>query len=257
MKTKPNISPCIPILLLSLVVALVTSSVISPLYMQVRNDVMIMYTIMPIVLEYAIILLETVYIALLCSATAYSVYGIMKGDEKKSTLIPLIASVVFFKHALNLAISSIIDGYIDISFDIPTTLMQFAADILLLLVVATVARSKWSVHFAYAEKLQKASKYIASVEYDENETVYPFNGLFNFKHPVVYSLFVGSIITLVILVVQRIYADIMLGLPASFLEIIEIVLAYTADALTAIIGYVAAYYAASYIFLKKTTTKNN
>ncbi|MGM9642368.1 MAG: hypothetical protein ACI3XI_04080 [Eubacteriales bacterium] len=239
-------------------ISIIASCILSPLYMQVRNDVTVMYTLIPILLEYAIILFESVYIALLCSVAVYSVYGVMKGTESKSTSIILMVTVAFLKHALNLAVSSIIDGYIDLSFDIPATVMQFLADILLLFIVALVARSKWKIHFDHAEKIQKASKYISTVEYNEFDEIFPFGGLFNLKNYVIFPIFVGSAITLAILIVQRLGADLALGLPTTWLEVIEIILSYISDILLALIGYIAAYFAASFIFLKaiSETSKN-
>ncbi len=238
-------------LLVSLLAVVLTSCVLSPIYTQTENDVTVMYTVLPIIIEYAILVFESLYIALLCAITVYSVYAVMKGIENKTVCIVYIVAVVFLKHALNLAVSTIIDGYLDTAFDIPVTVIMFAVDILLLTAVALVARNKCGKHFAHAQKMRKAAKYIETVEYDEKTEIHPFNGFFNIKNPIVFSIFVGSAISVSLLVVQRLYADIfVLGLPGSVAEIIEILIAYTLDILIGLAGYTAAYFASSYMFIK-------
>lgn len=256
MNSKTKLSPHLPIMLISLMISIIASCVLSPLYMQARNDITVMYTLIPIFLEYAIILFEAVYIALLFSVTVYCVYGVMNGTESNLISIILVIGVVFLKHVLNLAVSSIIDGYIDVSFDITATVMQCLADVLLLLIVAWVARNKWRIHFDHAQKLQKASKYISSVGYNEFDDIFPLGGLFNLKSNVVFPIFVGSAITLAILIVQRLGADIAIGLPTSWLEIFEIILSYLGDAFLALVGHVAAYFAAYFIFLRAIPEKS-
>ncbi len=252
-KDRSSLSPHIPILILGFVLAILTSCVLSPIYTQIDNDITLMYTVLPMIVDTVIILFESLYIAMLCAVAAYSVYGVHKGNESKvATIIPILA-VIFLKHTLNLVISSIIDGYIDISFDIPVTIMLLAADTLLLTVVALTANNKCKRHFQHAKKMIKASKYLNTVDYNESSSIYPFKGLFDIKNPIILPIFIGALISTALLVIQRIYADIfVLGAPQNFFEIAEMIIFYLIDILIGFAAYTASYFAAKYIFINVT-----
>ena len=247
-------SPQFPIYLLSLIVAVLNSCLLSPIYIQIENNITFEYTPLPIILNYVILLFDVLYIALLFSSVSFSVYSVHKGIEKKSSaIIPTIA-IVFLKHVLNLTASSIIDSYIDVSFDIPMTLYLIVIDLLMILVVAIVANHYSRKHFAHAKAMAKASKYLEAVEYNEIDDVYPFKGFWKFKnHPVLLPVFIGAVISAGIFVIQRLYADIVvLGAPSTFAEIIDITISYTTDILYGIVAYATSYFASAYIFLKHT-----
>lgn len=246
------------ILLLSVLLVILTSCLLSPIYTQIENDVTFMYTVLPIILNYVILFFETVYLSLLFAVVSYVVYGFHKGEETKTSNIIYIIAVVVLKHVLNLAVSSIIDSYIDVAFDVPITLLLLLADTLTLAVVWLVANHKCKRHFAHAKKMQKASKYLNTIEYSESAAIYPFNGFFNLKNPIIFPIFAGAMISVSALIIQRLYADfIVLGVPASLYEVIEIILAYLIDILLGLAGYTAAYFAASYIFVSKNDAYNN
>ena len=193
---------------------------------------------------------------MLFAVVSYVVYGVHKGDETKTNNIVYIIAVVALKHTLNLTVSSIIDSYIDVAFDIPVTLLLLLADALTLLIVWLVANHTSKKHFAHAKKMQKATKYLNTIEYSESSAIYPFKGFFNLKNPILFPVFVGSLISVSVLLIQRLYADfVVLGIPASFFEVIEILLAYLTDILLGLAGYAAAYFASSYIFNSKNSAE--
>lgn len=245
-------SPQFPIYILSLIVAVLNSCLLSPIYIQIENNITFEYTPLPIILNYVILLFDVLYIALLFSSVSFSVYLLHKGIGKKSsTIIPTVA-IVFLKHVLNLTASSIIDSYIDVSFDIPMTLYMIVIDLLMLSVVAIVANHYAKKHFAHAKAMAKASKYLEAVEYNEIDDVFPFKGFWKFKnHPVLMPVFIGAVISAGIFVIQRLYADIVvLGAPSTFAEIIDITISYATDILYGVIAYAISYFASAYIFLK-------
>ncbi len=251
--TKQNtiILPHLPILIIALILAVLTSCILSPVYTQIDNDITLMHTVLPTILDALIILFESLYIALLCAVATYSVYGIRKGTESLSLSIISVVSVIFLKHALNLTVSTIIDGYIDVIFDIPVTLMLFAADLLLVAVVALVADNKFKKHFSHAKKIAKAAKHLNTVEYSELGAIYPFEGFLNLKNAMLVPIFTGAVISTSMLILQRLYADIIvIGAPQSIYEIIEIVVFYTFDILVGLASYTASYFAAKFIFIK-------
>lgn len=220
--------------------------------MQIGNDVVFMYTVFPIILNYAILLFETMYIALLFSGVAYSAYAVNKGTDKFLPCIVYPISLIFLKHTLNLIVSSLIDSYIDVTFDLPVTLMLMFVDLFMALIVWIIADRKSKHHLVRYKKILKASKYLATAEYENAEEIYPFKGFFNLKNPILLSIFVGTLVATSLMLIQRAYADIfVLGVPGSLLEIGEMIIAYMLDIILAFAGYATSYFAVSYMFLRE------
>lgn len=239
-------------LIISFVTAIISSCILSPLYTQISSDVVLMYTVLPIIVDYMIIVFDMIYISLLFAVVSCSSYAYLKDEESKYIGLGLAVAVIVLKHILNLTVSSIVDSYIDITFDIPLTLILILIDIVTLIIVRAIAINRSKKHLSHAKRMQKAAKYLENVIYDENTEIYPFKSLFNIKNPILAPIFCGIIITLSVLILQRLYADfVMIGLPSSFFEIIEIAISYISDIILGFIGYVAAYYAAVYTLINK------
>lgn len=250
--TKNNKSPHLSIYIISLLLIVLTSCVLSPIYMQIGNDVVYMYTFLPIILDYAILLFETMYLALIFAGVAYSAYAINNGTEKKIPNIVYPLSLIFVKHALNLLVSSIIDSYIDITFDLPVTFILMCVDALIIAVVWIIANHKSILHFTKVKKIMKAAKYLDTAEYDNALDIFPFNGFINLKNPIIFAIFIGAIISTGSMIIQRLYADIfVLGVPGSIFEIAEMFIAYIFDLLLGLAGYTTSYLAVTYIFLRE------
>lgn len=246
-------SPHYIIYLLSLFVAIMNSCALSPIYVQIESDISFEYTILPLILNYAVLLFDTLYISLLISAVTYSVYGFYKGHvDKKQTFIFVIC-IVFLKHVLNLTVSSIIDGYIDYTFDIPMVIYTMVIDLLVLSVITLISNHMCKKHFAHAKAMMKASKYIDTVDYSEMDDVFPFKVFFKIKrNPVLIPAIAGAIITSLIFIVQRLFADfVVLGAPSTIFELVDIFISYLTDILFGLLSYTVSYFALSYIFLKE------
>lgn len=249
---RSKIPPHIPIYIISLLLVVLNSCILSPIYMQVGNDVVYMYTVLPIILNYAILLFETMYLALIFAGVAYSAYAINDGTEKKIPNIVYPLALVFIKHALNLLVSSIIDSYIDVTFDLPVTIMLMCVDALIIAVVWIIANRNSKLHFARVKKIMKAAKYLDTVDYDESLEIFPFGGFLNLRNPIIIAIISGAIITTCSMILQRLYADIfVLGAPGTFFEVAEMFIAYIMDILLGLAGYATSYYAATYIFLRR------
>ena len=243
----------LPMLIIALITAMISACVLSPIYTQISSDVVLMYTVLPIIVDYLIIIFDMVYISILFAVISCSTYNHFKNEENKHLGLMLACTVVCLKHILNLTVSSIIDSYIDVTFDIPLTLILILLDAASLMIVKAISVKRCKKHFNHAKRMQKAAKYLENVVYDENTDIFPFGSLLNTKNPIIFPIFVGVIITLAVLILQRLYADfVMIGLPASFYEVVEIVISYLSDILLGVIGYIAAYYAAVYVFIKKS-----
>ena len=248
-----NFPDYFPMLVIALITAIISACILSPIYTQISSDIVLMYTILPIIVDYLIIVFDIIYVSILFAVISCSAYNTFKIEESKNTGFLLACAVVFLKHVLNFTVSSIVDNYIDVAFDIPLTLILILLDVISLFIVKAVALKKCKKHFNHAKRMQKAAKYLENVVYDENAEIYPFGSLLNYKNPIIFPIFVGIIITISVLLLQRLYADfIMIGMPGSFFEVAEIVIAYLSDILLGIRGYISAYYAASYVFIKKS-----
>lgn len=251
-----NLPPYYLILILSALIVILVSCVLSPLYMQIKNDVILMYSVLPIVLEISVILFECIYIALLFAIASCSVYFYHKNANSSKVPFILISALVVFKHVLNLAVSSFVDGYIDTSFDISVTVISIFIDLLQIFFVVLLSNFKCKKHFDYARKMLKASKYLETVEYDETLDVYPFKKFIDLNNVILKPIFLGALIATLILVLQRIYADfIVLGTLQTSFELLDIILSYLTDIFMGALLYVAAYFSAAYILIN-TATEN-
>jgi hypothetical protein len=250
-------SPSFAIILLSLIVAVLNSCVLSPIYVQIESNIAFEYTLLPIILNYAVLIFDTIYISLLVASLSYSVFGIHSGVESKKLAYVYTIAIVVTKHVVNLVVSSLIDGYIDVGFDVPMVLYSIGIDLLLLAIVATVANHVCKLHFARVKTMMKASKYLETVEYGELDDVYPFKGFFRIKrNPLLVPAITGAIISSFLLIIQRLFADfVVLGAPSNFIEIIDIFLSYIGDVLFGLISYTVSYFSLSYIMLQQNAEK--
>lgn len=246
-------SPHIIIYFLSLFIAILNACALSPIYVQIETNIAFEYTVLPLVLNYLILIFDTLYISFLVAALAFSVYEIHSGKSNKKATIIYVISIVFLKHVLNLVVSSVIDGFIDYSFDIPMTLYSILTDLLILSVIALISNHICKKHFAHVKAMLKASKYLDAVDYDEMEDVFPFKGFFKIKkNPVLIPAFTAAIITSLIFIVQRLFADfVVLGAPSTLFELLDILLSYIGDILFGLLAYTSSYFALYYIFLNK------
>jgi len=252
-------TPHFPLYLLSFIIAILNSCVLSPIYIQIENNIAFEYTALPIILNYLVLLFDTAYIALLFASLSYSIYAIHKGQVSKKSTAAVIFTIVFLKHTLNLLASSVIDGYIDISFDIPMTLYMILIDLLMLSVVAIVANQKCKTHFEHAKAMIKASKYIQTVEYSEQDEIFPFKSFIRIKkHPILLPIFLGAILSSGLLVAQRLFADfVVLDSPSTLFEIFDIVISYATDILFGLVCYTVSYFAVTIAFLKDIEESDN
>jgi hypothetical protein len=101
--------------------------------------------------------------------------------------------------------------------------------------------------------MMKASKYIDTVDYSEMDDVFPFKGFFKIKrNPVLIPAIAGAIITSLIFIVQRLFADfVVLGAPSTIFELVDIFISYLTDILFGLLSYTVSYFALSYIFLNE------
>ena len=250
---KSKFPPYFAILVISFVTALLSSCLLSPTYTQICSDITLMYTVLPIVIDYIIIIFDIIYISLLFATVTCSAYARLKDEESKNVGFFMASIVIVIKHILNLTVSSILDSYIDVTFDIPVTIALIVADLITIMIVRAVATKKLKKHLAHAKRMQKAAKYLDNVIYDENTEIFPFGSLLNIKNAILSPIFAGIVISVSVMILQRLFADfVVIGLPSSIYETIEIVISYASDVIIGIIGYVAAYYASVYIFMKRT-----
>ena len=246
-------SPHLIIYFLSLFIAILNACALSPIYVQIETNIAFEYTVFPLILNYLILIFDTLYISFLVAAVAYSIYEIYSGNGNKKVTYLFVIIIVCLKHILNLVISGIIDGYIDISFDIPMALYSILIDLLVIAVIAIISKRMCKKHFAHVKAMLKASKYLEAVDYDEMEDVFPFKGFFKIKkNPVLIPAFSAAIITSLLFICQRLFADfVVLGAPSTLFELLDILLSYIGDVLFGLLAYTASYFALYYIFLNK------
>ena len=119
--------------------------------------------------------------------------------------------------------TAIFSGVLDFDDEIEITLVYAALDIALIAVVDVTSRIACKKHYDRAASLRKAKRRISGIEYNERDEVFPFVSFISVKNPVLFPMFVGSIVYTAFLLFSRIYYDVFFGTPNDAREILSIV----------------------------------
>lgn len=252
------------ILISAFLCILLYTCVIAPAYISTVKDVVYVNSVLPLVLSILKTLFETLISAILIAFTVYSIYientHKYKGEQ---ALIPFYgfwasAILILIQYILN-AISSLISGELTEISDVFgfSALFTPLVDIIIILVVALIANSMSKTHFIRAHQLRKASKYVPGSLYNERTDVYPFGSFISLKNIILRPVFIGSLIMVSLLLVQRIITDIGLGAPTKISEVNEMVFYYLFDIMQGVVAYTASYFTVSFLLNDKSADTIN
>ena len=235
----------------ALAAVLVCSFAVSPLFISMASDVSFSDSILPLVLQVVQLFLNTAYLSLLAGYVVCAVwFGRNERQKYPQAVLAICVGIVFFKFAADLVSSLIFDGKFDFH-GIALALVTPILDALFVLVIYLVAGKTCQKQIDYADEMRRAGKYLKDVDIEEKISIYPFPGLFSFRHPVLLPLFVFGAALLVFSMGPRAVYDIGYGAAADLAEAVDMVFAYLSDLLVAFVAYVISYFTAVFIFIKK------
>lgn len=209
------------------------SCVIAPLFVFADNDILLMESALPIVLEWVYPIVDVISLALGYGFAAYAIYEF--GFKGALPIIAVPAIGTLYKYAANLIISYVMSKE-SMGIDYVYSIFYAIMELIFLAVFVAIANKRISAHKEVTLIRAKGLKYLGQT--DDSKPVLPFEKVISRKNPIQSSMFIISVIMAVIRVLQRIRLDIFLGLPSGAKEIFTMVIYYVSDLLVMPITYV-------------------
>ncbi len=242
-------------LLISSAVFLVLSSIIlTPLYIYACSDVVYATTAIPEILEIVIDIVDVMAYAVCFSVIIYSIF---KFSLKSSVrLILVYCAYVFLKYLANLVISSIVDGVFSPS-DVIYVLIYLALDIILLALILTIAIAFMRRYYENRSVIEKANNTLEKKTPSVHEDLFAAKKFFSPKNPLQCAALVTGIILSAAKILSRIRYDIYIGAPTSLADTMWMIAYYASDILIAIIVYAISLYMFAHFEAKEQGDKGN
>lgn len=246
MNTNPNFKSenirkrlLITLLISSAAFLVLSSLILTPLYIQACSDVLYATTVIPELLE---IVIDIVDVAAYSVCFATVIYSIFKFSFKRSVgLILLYCAYVFLKYLSNLVISSVVEGRFSPS-DVIYVLIYFALDIFIFSVILLISFTFVRKYYEKREVIEKANKTLGQRTATVYEELFAAKKFFSPKNPLHCSALLTGIILSAAKILSRIRYDIYIGAPTSLADAMWMVAYYVSDILIAVIVYVISTY---------------
>ncbi len=253
-----NISKAMKFLLIAMLLfclcpVLINCLVLVPIYASISSDVLYSSSPIPVIIKYVQDFLDLTAFSVSYTLIIFSVLLISKKHAKKTVLI---YTLVFFlkipiKLLMNVPLYGSLGSFEDIIFDLIYLGVYFSLEMLQLLAVYIFASFDANKHLKKTAFQKADKKAIAS-----DQRVLPFTKLLSFGNPLQRSAFKMALLISGIKIFSRILTDITYGAPASWGEVLIMIVYYLSDLLYGVIAYIIAMlvFNASYEILK--TNKN-
>ncbi len=227
-------------LLISSAVFLVLSSLIlTPLYIYTCSDVVYLKTVLPEILE---IIIDIVDVAAYAVCFATIIYSIFKFSFKKSTgLIFIYCGYVFLKYLVNLVISSVVDGVFSPS-DIIYVVIYFALDIIIFSIILLISNIFLRRYYERRATVEKANNTLGKKTDSVYDELFAVKKFFSPKNPLQCAALVTGMILSAAKLLSRIRYDIFYGAPTSLADGMWMLTYYVSDILIALIVYAISVY---------------
>lgn len=203
------------------------SCVISPIH--TITDSNVAYKVLPLIFYFLNVIIDIFVIYLLLSTVIYGMYRLPINDIKSVLILALLAP--FFKNALKLLISPIVDGIPTINNLIVDIYSLALSGLLEILQLSAVIFLSYIVIRNY--KLKTADKV-------SKESIIPFKKLLDLKNPLQFGAYISSLLISVIRLLMWLIND----LSSIYLPTVDLVffLPYVLEIIGGIIGYLFIIY---------------
>lgn len=216
-------------------ISLLSSCLISPLYISTGNDVMYASSPLPDILGGLVSLADTLFASIQYAAVILS-FLLFESRRHRMLTRLLCVCTTLFARALNQIVGSLLDGT-KLTSGITGTLLNTVLELAELYIAALIA----SVIFREAVRrytlLSSASKRLGDRDYDWTREVIPYRSVCAGDNPVQKSALISALIFSLALILSRVIYDISLGAPSGIAEVIQMIIGYTSDIAGGIIMY--------------------
>lgn len=215
--------------------------VFAPLNVRFSNDVLYMYTALPVVMELLYNISEIIAISVGYAVVIYGIYRF--GIKKIKGAFVIYITAAFLKYFANTVMSWIFSG-------VETNAVL--SDILMILIYTLVESAQLAIvtFFAYRiignfgkkyDTAFAAAKKLHEPYPEKDSMVYPFSRLLDRKNPVLNSALAGGVVIAASKVLMRVWYDVFYtiinGLPSGAGEILLMLCYYLFDVVSGVLCY--------------------
>ena len=225
------------IAIFSLLPVLIDIVCVSPIFQNVQSNILYRGSAIALTLQYISDLLDVISFASVYALIIFSFVLL----ERKSTVFSIIIYVIILlirfplKLVMNIPVFGSIGTESEIISGLINFFLSFSIELIQLLIVTIIASVTAK---SYLRSIALADTKKSSLKGKKIEHVLPIKKFINWYNPLLRSAIYMAITVLVLRASSRIIADIEIGLPASFGEVLEIILGYFTDFVYAIVAYI-------------------
>ena len=225
------------IAIFSLLPVLIDIVCVSPIFQNVQSNILYRGSAIALTLQYISDLLDVISFASVYALIIFSFLLL----ERKSTVFSIIIYVIILlirfplKLVMNIPVFGSIGTEGEIIYGLINFILSFSIELIQLLIVTIIASVTAK---SYLRSIALADTKKSSLKGKKIEHVLPIKKFINWYNPLLRSAIYMAMTVLVLRASSRIIADIEIGLPASFGEVLEIILRYFTDFVYAIVAYI-------------------
>ena len=225
------------IAIFSLLPVLIDIVCVSPIFQNVQSNILYRGSAIALTLQYISDLLDVISFASVYALIIFSFVLL----ERKSTVFSIIIYVIILlirfplKLVMNIPVFGSIGTESEIIFGLINFFLSFSIELIQLLIVTIIASVTAK---SYLRSIALVDTKKNSLKGKKIEHILPIKKFINWYNPLLRSAIYMAITVLVLRASSRIIADIEIGLPASFGEVLEIILGYFTDFVYAIVAYI-------------------
>lgn len=216
-------------------ISLLSSCLISPLYISTGNDVLYASSPLPEILSGLVSLADTFFASIQYAAVILSFLLFASRRQRMLTRL-LCVGTTLFARMLNQIAGALFDGT-KLTSGITGTLLNTALELAELYIAALIASLIFREAVRRYTLLTSAAKRLGNRDYDWTREVIPYRRVFAGDNPVQKSALISALIFSLALILSRVIYDINLGAPSGIAEIIQMIIGYTSDIAGGIIMY--------------------
>ena len=225
------------IAIFSLLPVLIDIVCVSPIFQNVQSNILYRGSAIALTLQYISDLLDVISFASVYALIIFSFVLL----ERKSTVFSIIIYVIILlirfplKLVMNIPVFGSIGTEGEIIYGLINFILSFSIELIQLLIVTIIASVMAK---SYLRSIALADTKKSSLKGKKIEHILPIKEFINWYNPLLRSAIYMAITVLVLRASSRIIADIEIGLPTSFGEVLEIILGYFTDFVYAIVAYI-------------------
>lgn len=226
---------CAFALAVPLAAAILSSCFVSPIYIQISNDILYADSILPDIMGYAVNLLDIIFASAQYAAVIISFLLFPAASYRRAVRLICVGATITYR-VLNQAVDSITDGS-DFLAELNVMLVYIVLETLEFYAVVFVSSLFCREAVKRFSMLRTASRRLGDLSYDWTTEILPYHGIVSKNDPVQMTAMISAAIFMFLKIVSRLIYDINYGAPDNASQIIQMIIGYTSDVIGGILIY--------------------